>query len=972
MIAIQAFETVCVRRQSRLRLMLSTTTALACLLTAPALAQSAPSSVATAAATAETEEQLMVVTGSRVVVDSAKAPTPVTVATTEQLEKSAPRTVTEALLQLPVFSGSVSVANQSTGTTGSNGAANLNLRGLGTSRTLVLLDSRRFVPASNSGAVDVALLPEALISQVEVVTGGASAAYGSDAVGGVVNFRLNTKFQGFKGNVSGGVSGQGDNEYFKVTLAAGKSFLEDRLNIIGSVEYYDSKGVPTANLRDWTPRGTGIITNPNVTGSNPASPTNPTRLVVVNPLASNASLGGLVTNTALAGTTFDFANGTSTARAFQFGSPRTSTQMVGSNDRNAFNPNDLLVLQPAQTRAIGFLHVEYEVSNNFKVFAEANLARNDVHYASLPTFQLANTAFPIFADNAFLPAATRQAMVNGGISQFTMGRVSTDMATPTMDGRSDTKRFVFGFDGKIGSSGWTYNAYFQHGQNRSLFRTSDNPISNNLYRAADAVVAQAGNVAGVPAGTIICRSTLLVPTDGCVPMNVFGFGAPSAPARRYITGTAVQDITVQQDVFEASVQGTVFELPGGLAKVAAGVGWRKESFVQVVDPISSSIRTGAGIQGFPLGLRNTLGGFERSNPQPAQGGVTVKEIFGEVNLPLFEGEAFAETLSFNGAVRYTDYSNSGGVTTWKVGGIWAPVRDIRFRATRSRDIRAPNLGELYRGSSQGTATVTDPFRNNEARNALSGAIGNLELTPENANTTVVGVVLQPSFIPGFTLSLDWYKIDIEDAISALTAQRTVDLCFEGATNLCRFLQRDSGGQLSRIELPFFNVDLRNTKGIDIETNYVTSIGGANINLRALFNHVITLQNQIPGGLPLQLAGDIGNSTPKWQGVVSANVDFGRFAIYLQERYVGPGKFDNSFGPSAIDKNDQPAVYYTDVTLNFDLDKAERFKGFITVNNLFDRDPPLTPGFLIAGANFGNRTLYDMVGRMFSAGVRFNF
>lgn len=972
MIANQAFETVCVRRQSRLRLMLSTTTALACLLTAPALAQSAPSSVATAAATAETEEQLMVVTGSRVVVDSAKAPTPVTVATTEQLEKSAPRTVTEALLQLPVFSGSVSVANQSTGTTGSNGAANLNLRGLGTSRTLVLLDSRRFVPASNSGAVDVALLPEALISQVEVVTGGASAAYGSDAVGGVVNFRLNTKFQGFKGNVSGGVSGQGDNEYFKVTLAAGKSFLEDRLNIIGSVEYYDSKGVPTANLRDWTPRGTGIITNPNVTGSNPASPTNPTRLVVVNPLASNASLGGLVTNTALAGTTFDFANGTSTARAFQFGSPRTSTQMVGSNDRNAFNPNDLLVLQPAQTRAIGFLHVEYEVSNNFKVFAEANLARNDVHYASLPTFQLANTAFPIFADNAFLPAATRQAMVNGSISQFTMGRVSTDMATPTMDGRSDTKRFVFGFDGKIGSSGWTYNAYFQHGQNRSLFRTSDNPISNNLYRAADAVVAQAGNVAGVPAGTIICRSTLLVPTDGCVPMNVFGFGAPSAPARRYITGTAVQDITVQQDVFEASVQGTVFELPGGPAKVAAGVGWRKESFVQVVDPISSSIRTGAGIQGFPLGLRNTLGGFERSNPQPAQGGVTVKEIFGEVNLPLFEGEAFAETLSFNGAVRYTDYSNSGGVTTWKVGGIWAPVRDIRFRATRSRDIRAPNLGELYRGSSQGTATVTDPFRNNEARNALSGAIGNLELTPENANTTVVGVVLQPSFIPGFTLSLDWYKIDIEDAISALTAQRTVDLCFEGATNLCRFLQRDSGGQLSRIELPFFNVDLRNTKGIDIETNYVTSIGGANINLRALFNHVITLQNQIPGGLPLQLAGDIGNSTPKWQGVVSANVDFGRFAIYLQERYVGPGKFDNSFGPSAIDKNDQPAVYYTDVTLNFDLDKAERFKGFITVNNLFDRDPPLTPGFLIAGANFGNRTLYDMVGRMFSAGVRFNF
>lgn len=942
-------------------------TALAGCIAFPALAQ-------TATATKEDEdtEEVMVVTGSRVVVDNAKAPTPVTIATVEQLQLAAPRTITEGLLQLPIFAGSVSVANQSTGTTGSNGAANLNLRGLGTSRTLVLLDSRRFVPASSSGAVDVALLPEALISQVEVVTGGASAAYGSDAVGGVVNFRLNTKFEGFKGDASSGVSGQGDNEYFKLTLAAGKSFLDNKLNVIGSVEYYDSAGIGQAQQRDWTARGRGIITNPNVTAQNPASPTNPTRLVVVNPLAANASLGGLVTNTALAGTTFDFVNGVSTPRAFRFGTPRTATQMAGSTDPNAYNPNLLLVLQPAQARAVGFLHIEYEVSSNLTIYAEGNLARNDVHYASLPTFQLGNTAFPIFQDNAYLPAATRAAMTGGNITQFTLGRVSPDMATPTMDGRSDTKRVVFGLDGKFGFSDWTYNAYFQHGQNRSLFKTSDNPISNNLYRAADAVVAQAGNAAGVPTGTIICRSTLLVPSDGCVPVNIFGNGAPSAAALRYITGTAVQDVTVKQDVFETSMQGSIFDLPGGAVKVAAGVGWRKESFVQITDPISSSIRTGAGIQGFPTGLRNTLGGFERSNPQPAKGGVTVKEAFGEVNLPVFEGETFAETLSFNGAIRYTDYSNSGGVTTWKVGGVYSPIRDIRFRATRSRDIRAPNLAELYRGSSQGTATVTDPFRNNASRNALTGNIGNLDLTPEIANTTVIGVVLQPSFVPGFTFSADWYKIDIEDAISALTPQRTVDLCFQGATNLCRFLQRGADGELARIELPFFNVDLRSTKGIDFEANYRTSIGSADINLRSIFNYVITLQNQIPGGLPLELAGDIGNSTPKWQGVVSANVDFGRYGVFLQGRYIGPGNFDKSFAAKDIDINYQKAVFYTDLTLNMDLDSKERFKAFVTVNNIFDQDPPQTPSFLIAGSSFGNRTLYDQIGRMFSAGVRFNF
>jgi outer membrane cobalamin receptor len=186
--------------------------------------------------TASSELDEVVVTGSRLVVDGSQAPTPVTVVSTEQMQLAAPRTMTEALLQLPVFAGSVSVANQSTGTTGSNGAAHLNLRGLGTSRTLVLLDGRRVVPATNIGSVDIALLPEALVQRVEVVTGGASAAYGSEAVSGVVNFVLDTKFEGLKASIQGSISEEGDNEGGKVMLAGGQSMLDDRAHAIGSLE----------------------------------------------------------------------------------------------------------------------------------------------------------------------------------------------------------------------------------------------------------------------------------------------------------------------------------------------------------------------------------------------------------------------------------------------------------------------------------------------------------------------------------------------------------------------------------------------------------------------------------------------------------------------------------------------------------------------------------------------------------------
>jgi outer membrane receptor protein involved in Fe transport len=923
-----------------------------------------PSVAAAQTASEASEVGEVVVTGSRVVTDGTKAPTPVTVVSAEQLQQAAPRSVTDGLLQLPNFKGSPSVQSQGTGTTGSNGAAFLNLRGLGTQRTLVLVDGRRFVPANSAGSVDVALIPEALIQRVDVVTGGASAAYGSDAVAGVVNFVLDTHFKGFKGTVQGGVSDRSDNANYKLNVAAGGSFMDDRLHLVAAGEHYNSDGVKAAETRDWTSQAISNITNP--AGS-------PKTIVVTQPYSSIAALGGLITNTALRGTTF---NSDGTARPFNYGNLVSATQMQGGD---GYNPGLLLTLQPRQMRDAFFGQATFDITDKFSVFGTLTVAKNHVKYNSLPTFELSNTAFTIFNDNAFLPASVRQAMVAQGINSVTVGRISPDFAIPHMDATSDTREIAVGFNYSFGGD-WGASGYAQSGRNHAYYATSDDPLSSELYNAADAVVNPAN-------GQIVCRSTLTNPGDGCAPLNIFGYGNASQAAKDYITGTAVQDVHVKQDVAEFSIHGTAFELPAGPLGVAVGAGYRKEQFTQTTDARSPAVRTGRitepdgteyTIRGYPTGLINTLGGYERTNPQPTAGKYDVKEAFAEVNAPLIADAPWAKQLTLNGAVRYTNYSTSGGVTSWKVGVVYQPVDGLTIRATRSRDIRAPNLGELYQGSSQGTSTVTDPQHNRQAINALTGAVGNTGLTPELSDTTVFGFVAQPTFLPGFSMNMDYYNIDIQDAISALSAQQEIDFCDQGATQMCAFVQRNSAGFITRVQLPFFNVAGRLTRGVDTEVSYTMPLSrfhdawDGTVSVRALVNYISKFQTAVQGATPLELAGDIGNSTPKWSGLFSAKVDVGRLSVYGQERWIGSGKFSNSLKPTDIDRNHVPDVFYTDLTVNYDITEDKRMVGFFTVNNLFDRDPEPTLGFLIAGASYGNRALYDLIGRQYTAGLRFRW
>jgi iron complex outermembrane receptor protein len=924
--------------------------------------------------------EAVVVTGSRLVTNGAQAPTPVTVVSTEQLELAAPRNVVDGLLQLPAFKGSVSVANQSTGTTGSNGADYLNLRGLGVQRTLVLLDGRRMVPASSAGSVDAAQIPEALIQRVDVVTGGASAAYGSDAVSGVVNFVLDSKFEGLKASAQTGISGYGDALNYKTSITGGMSFLGDKLHVVGSILDYKSNGVTAASSRPWTSRATASIANPAYNKTLPTSPTNSALVTVTQPYSSVAALGGLITSSSLAGTAFD-QNGA--AIPFNYGTLRSSAQMSGGD---GYNPNLLLTLQPSQRRDQIYTHAQYDVSDNFSVYVQLMASQNHVQYNSLPTFELSSTNFTVLRDNAYLPQTIKDYLASPaglGIASFTVGRISPDFDIPHMDAITNSGTATIGFDGKVPGSSWSYHAYGQMGRDLDSYKTLNDPISDNLYRASDAVVNPAN-------GQIVCRQSLSNPAAtaisnpvGCQPLNIFGVGRASAAALKYITGTAIQTVRVAEDVAEFSANGGLFDIQGGTVSAALGTSYRREAFNQVTDAQSQEIRSGAGIgAAFPAGLINTLGGFERTNPQPTRGSYNVTEVFGELEVPLLQNLPMAQSLSFNGAIRYVSYSTSGGVVPWKLGLVYEPTDGLRLRASRSTDIRAANLGELYQGSSQGTSTVQDPANGGVTTNVITGAVGNPNLVPESANTSTVGVVVTPDSLfnglaPGLLFSVDYYQINISKAISTLTAQQELNFCANGSAQQCAFITRNATGTLARVALPFFNAAARQTKGLDFEASYNTPLStfmsdmDGSVTFRGLVNYIGQFTTQVQGAAPIQLAGDINNSLPKWSGVFSANFDLGRWGWYLQERWTGGGKFDNTNNNGAgVYPNQVGSVFYTDTTITYDVLPETGISLAFSINNLFDRDPPPTPSFLIAGSNYSNRTLYDLIGRQYSIGLKY--
>ncbi len=931
------------------------------------------------------------VTGSRIVRDGITTPTPVTVVNAERLDNLGATNIGQVLNALPSFRAT-SNPQTSNIQPRAAGTSLADLRGLGTSRTLVLLNGRRFVPSTIESAVDLNQIPTLLLDRSEVVTGGASAQYGSDAVAGVVNLILQSDLEGIRTQVQYGQTEEGDGKDYHAGIAGGTRLFDGRAHVTGAIEYEKNEGVGDCYTRDWCALEYQVITNPSATLANgtviPKLAGFPANNILPFSHTVAAVQGGLITgeptlttvtpmgavnttvNAGLRGTTF-LPDGTPTP--FQYGTvfPNNSTYMFQGQGDNGFIRAPFLVVPMRRYNA--FLASDFDITDSVKSSLELSYGTVRAHGRGAQTRDTsAGSVITIRGDNAFLPAAVRTKLTTAGLplsnaTSFVLGRMGDDFGFTDNISETDVMRALAGIKGSITET-WSWDAYYQYGETNYDQTVSNNRIQqqvagvpagrgelSRIQLAADAVVNPAN-------GQIVCRSTLTNPTNGCQPVNLFGLNNFSQAARDYLYGTATQSQEFKQHVVAANVQGDVFHTWAGAVPVVVGAEYRSNRVATNADPISGT------------------SGFYVFNSSVVKGDVKVTEGFLETSVPLLKEKTAAESLELNGAVRVTDYNTVGNVTTWKYGTVYRPLSWLLLRATRSRDIRAPNTDELFRPQTTGFQTV-----NGALTPTISG--GNATLVPESADTITAGFTIHGAgLFDGLRASVDYYDIDVENVIGSLTPQVIVNRCVQRAV-YCDQIDF-TGTTVAQVRVPFQNLNRLQTKGIDIELSYARNAGPGRLDIGVLATRLMHLATTDDTGLTIDRAGVTGNNVsgggaglPKWQINSLLTYAGGPVSVSLEGRFIDDGLFDatligpeqdgyNVNLPNSINTNHVASAVYVNLGARYKLPSAaeQNLELFVGVQNLLDRDPPVAP----SNQGATNNILFDPLGRSYRVGVRMEF
>ena len=956
----------------------------------PAQADATATSEATAPAAQDSENGGIVVTGSRIQ-SSFDRPTPVTILGAQRLEDRGLTNVGDALNELPAFR-----ATQTPATSGLNAAPGtaiggriLDLRGLGAERTLTLVDSKRFVPATTKATVDTNMVPSIMLSRAEVVTGGASAVYGSDAVAGVVNLLIDKAFTGYKVTGEVGIADAGDN-FTRQFGAVGGWALGDNLHLVVGGEWEKASGIDNCRDRDWCANGLIIVGRNAHDAAHP--PTIPASNILPNANTWSARFNGVTTPPASAYANRDVPllrpidgiafNADGTPRRFQFGTLVNPIWMAGGEGGGPAENNpyfDFPIVSPTERYStMGYL--TWQATPALTLELGVNVGRSAGHHRSAA---YRSNAITIQADNPFIPRSSDPTLdiptilAASGLTSFTLGKGFSDIGPAQIFVRDNLFRVVTSAKYEIGGS-WSADIYYQYGRNKFRSDLTNNTITANIRRALDATTLN-----GQPVCRVNADASTANDDPSCVPLNPFGFaqGATFAAARDYVTGEGFQTNITNEHVVAANLSGNLIDLPAGPVGVAVGAEYRNDKVSGNTDPISQS-------GGF----------FNTGNGSLISGQIEVKEVYGEVEIPLLRDLSFTRELSLNGAVRRTHYTRSSdfrpsstvNATTWKVGGVWAPIEAIRFRATRSRDIRAPNVAELFGPQTTGTGILTD-LGNGGVQVIVPITTGaNPDLRPEKADTFTAGVVLQPQggFLGRFRASVDWYDIQIKDAISTLGQQNIVKRCTEGDALSCSLITRAPDKTVLNIQDTVQNVNKLIARGIDFELNYTQPLGGDNrLAVVVLANYVKDLITIDSVG-PTERAGQTGlrggtpPGIPDWTVDASARLDLGdSFSFSTHAKWINKGFFYPTFiapgdpgfsflDPNSVNTNSVPSRIFIDMLATVRLESAltKKLEVYLGVDNVLNQDPPRFPG----ANGSGNNVLFNPVGRMFKVGARMNF
>jgi outer membrane receptor protein involved in Fe transport len=930
----------------------------------------------TAEAAEAGDDGTIIVTGTRIRRPDYEFPSPIASFDAAAIQQSGRTNLTDFLTSSPALVGSSASfdnagSNASIGFTGLN---LLNLRNLGPDRTLVLIDGRRQVAAvPGSAAVDVNTIPTDLVERVDVVTGGASAVYGADGVSGVVNFILKRNFEGLSVRGQIGTADRGDSGTRFFSATAGKNFAGGRGNIAIAYEYNkDDRLEALERRRNRTENRITFQNNPDDPNDDPSLPDRvPLRDIR---FYDSARSGGIDIDfdglPDFLGDGSPFDPGRFVPPFFQqggSGTPRADYigDILPSNERHAVN---------------GLFN--FKLTDNINFFAQGKYVRTKSRSFSQPTFDFYLLIQP---DNPFIPASLRQtAADNGG---FLLSRDNFDLGSRGENITRETIRTVVGFDGDIGDHA-RFEASYVYGESTQVNRQLGNRFNDRFLAALDAVTG--------PNGQPTCRSNLdptAVPdqpfgtqfpgfgsftpgaNSGCVPLNLFGEGVASQAAIDWVTLTSIARSKIKQQVLSGSISGDfggLFELPGGAVSFALGAEYREERSRSTPDP-------------------NDTAGLTFGNVLfPSSGKFDVKEAFAELSVPLLKELPFAHELTAGAAVRLSDYSTVGRTTTWKIDGIYAPIRDLTFRGTIAEAVRAPNIGELFSPQDQTFLFIEDPCDVNNVNNGASTradncralltaagvanpaafldpnsasiagtAGGNPNLREETAKTYTAGIVLRPSFLPGFTASVDFYSIKLENAITTVTAQRLAELCVDQATianQFCAAITRQQGGttpgRITGFTLGPQNVADFRTRGVDFNVSYrvMPSADFGTLTFNVVGGYLDRLRFiGSPGAEPTIEQGQStttnGGESPRW--IVSSNITWnsGPMTLSYGFNYYSPTlrftRVQSSGDPDFVEDRYFKIKARKEHNLQLNYDVGENYSIYAGVNNLLDQKPDIS-------------------------------
>jgi outer membrane receptor protein involved in Fe transport len=852
---------------------------------------------------------------------------------------------------------------------------------------------------------------------VDVVTGGASAAYGADALGGVTNFVIDREFKGLKMTVSTGMNEfNNDGKNWNFSIAGGKQF-GDRLNVIGSVEAREIDEIfrPADDLdSDWFKRW-GLITNPAWKASD-APGTNPQRITVPWTASRTSNATGIISarGTPLNGMTFtDDGSG---IRPFVLGDISDGSVTSGGPEAaRALHDAPGPISGAAVANRSGFLGVKYDLTDQLSLFGQAMVGRTEsAATGRFSSFSMGppSYALRIFRDNPFIPADVAATMDEYGLSYFDLNKSSSspDNLTPGIeDSRTvfTTQSWQVGFDYAF-ANGWDLRASWQSGRSDKRGGEYDSVRIDREALARDAVLDPA-------TGAIVCNVTLRNPSleelaaspsivglistrdrslnlpvnspigldnsvRDCVPYNAMGEEGMSAAAHAYVHTPKIADTSVEQDFAEIFMTGELYEGWGyGPVSFATGLTYREQSFSDQALPASIDF-LGPPRNDPNLGIRGIAPYFETSSGslhhfstiEKISGEYDVWEWFGEVQLPLWESQSGDQRLGSTVAYRSSEYSSSGRVESWKLGLEFQVFEDLRLRATKSRDGREASFAERF-DMQTGGATVTNPWTGNDDDNPTVKSGGNPNLRPELADTLVFGFVYQPGWLDGFSWSTDWYQVEIHDAVDTISAQALVDQCFDVGT-LCDNITYNTVGDISGILNPYLNLSQATVEGVDLELSYriepdFFASQSESLSVRGIVGHLIEKTETPVGGATIDSAG--GTAFPENTGTLTANYSLGPWSLQWQQQFVDEAMMNTRYVEGVdVDDNTVPFYTWTNMRLGYrgEMANGASWNVSFDISNIFDKNPPI----VVSSRGQSIPSGWDMYGRRFQLGLNMTF